>query len=67
MQRRVETTQSSSPRVRRLDALNRENTRLEKAINRPLDAYQAERVTMDELRPQYLPYFNLGGDILRVD
>jgi len=52
LQRRVETTQSSSPGVRRLEALNRENARLEKAINRLLDAYQAELVTMDELRPR---------------
>ena len=50
LQRRIETTRSSSPGVRRLETLNRENTRLEKAINRLLDAYQAELVTMDELR-----------------
>ena len=35
-----------------MEALTRENTRLEKAINRLLDAYQAELVTMNELRPR---------------
>ena len=52
LQRRIETTRSSLPGVRRMEALTRENTRLEKAINRLLDAYQAELVTMDELRPR---------------
>ncbi|MCH8136631.1 MAG: recombinase family protein [Proteobacteria bacterium] len=52
LQRRVETTRNASTSVRRLGALNRENTRLEKAIHRLLDAYQAELLTMDELRPR---------------
>ena len=52
LQRRIETSQNASPSIRRLEALNREHTRLDKAISRLLDAYQAELMDMDELRPR---------------
>ena len=52
LQRRIETSQNASPSIRRQEALNRENTRLDQAISRLLDAYQAELMTMDELRPR---------------
>ena len=52
LQQRVDTNRSSLPSERRLDALNRENARLDKAIDRMIDAYQAELVTINELRPR---------------